>query len=490
MTPRPPIIVIVGHIDHGKSSLLDHIRKTNVVAGEAGGITQHMSAYEVTWNGKQITFLDTPGHAAFSGMRVRGATVADVAVLVISAEEGVKDQTLEAHRAIEAAGIPMVVAITKIDRPNASVDRVKQSLAEAGILVEGYGGTVPWVAVSSKTGDGVPDLLDLLLLAAELENLASDPKLPARGYVLEANVNPRTGITATLVITDGTLLLGDFVVVGPAVAKLKRIEDFRGQAVKSARFSSPVRVTGFAELPVVGEPFSAFDNKKQAEAAAATATVTTEPSPTTDASEPVAGSIVVPLLLKTDVSGTLEALAAEVARLETDRVTLKIFSRGVGTIVENDVKTAASAERPIIIGFNVKTDSSAVELAERLGVTVMTFDIIYKVSEWLSEEIARRLPKLTEEIVAARAKIIKPFSRQKDRQIIGGAVLTGTLKKGAEIIIKRREVELGRGRVLDLESQRVKVPEAKADTQFGATVDSKIVIAAGDILEAVETVER
>jgi translation initiation factor IF-2 len=268
---RPPVIVIMGHIDHGKSSLLDYIRKSNVVAGEAGSITQHTSAYEVehqTHDGKsmRITFLDTPGHEAFASMRTRGARVADIAVLVVSAEEGVKTQTLEALSAIKESGIPFIVAANKIDRPNANPEIVKQELSEHGVFVEGYGGTVSFVPISAKTGEGIPDLLDLMLLTAEMEELSGDPSKDAEGVVVESHRDPKKGVSATLIITDGTLKKGMYVAAEESLSPVRRIESHVGHALDEATFSSPVRIMGFDSIPPAGAIFRAFKNKKAAEA--------------------------------------------------------------------------------------------------------------------------------------------------------------------------------------------------------------------------------
>ena len=273
--PRPPIVVIMGHIDHGKSSLLDYIRKTNIVEGEAGGITQHLSAYEVTHHldqtrkdalaSNRITFLDTPGHEAFSKMRARGAGVADIAILVVSAEDGVKEQTKEALRSIKEAGIPYIIAINKIDKPNANIERTKQNLAENEIYLEGFGGDVPFVPISAKLGTGIPDLLDMMLLVAEMENLTGDTFLPAEGIVVESNIDTKRGTSATLIITNGTLKKGMFILAEESMSPVRAIENFLGKQVSEATFSSPVQITGFDALPSVGSTFRAYANKKDAE---------------------------------------------------------------------------------------------------------------------------------------------------------------------------------------------------------------------------------
>ncbi len=477
---RAPVIVIMGHIDHGKSTLLDYIRKTNVVAGEAGGITQHLGAYEVTHNKQKITFLDTPGHEAFSAIRERGAAIADIAVLVVSAEEGVKTQTLEALAAIKAAGRPFVVAINKIDRPNANVERVKQSLAEHGVLVEGYGGNISWVAISAKTGAGIPELLDLLLLTAELENLTGDEKLAGTGLVLEANRDPRVGVTATLLIKNGTVNTGDWVVSGSQAIKIKKLENYLGEMIKSASFSSPVKVYGFTDIPLVGGEFTTYTDKKVAEATAANFKIKDISEVSTETTWEL------PLVVKADVSGSLDAVMKEIKKLNRPEAAGKIIASALGTINENDVKSAAGSKNSIILGFNVKADKNALDLAERLGLTIATFDIIYKLSEWLELELESRRPKTQVEVVSGEAKVLKIFSQTRDKQVLGGQVRTGLMNKNRDVNIVRREKIIGRGRLTDLEQAKKKVSEVADGLQFGAVVEAKITIAPGDVLQALE----
>jgi translation initiation factor IF-2 len=493
---RPPIIAIMGHIDHGKSTLLDYIRKTNIVDKEAGGITQHISAYEVIHevkggHKKKITFLDTPGHEAFSGVRERGANIADIAVLIVSAEEGVKEQTLEAYRSIETTKTPFIVVINKIDKPNANIERTKLQLSEAGIYVEGYGGTVPVVAISAKSGQGVPELLDMMLLVAEVEELTGQPSLPAEGFVLEAHLDQKMGVTATLIIKNGTLRTGDFVAIGNQYAKIKKLEDFKGQTLKEATFSSPVRVFGFSAIPEVGRCFHTFTDKKvldchleKQKAGVLSATCrnfTDECSPS---------SAVIPLIIKTDVYGSLEAVMKEVGKIHSDKVILNIVQTGVGTISETDAKIAAGSPNSIILGFHVKADHSAQDLAEKFGFKIMIFDIIYKLSEWLAEEIKNRTPKEQVEEVIGRAKILRVFAQTKNKQIIGGQVTKGKITKGAEVIILRREAEVGRGKITDLQEQKIKTSTVEEGTQFGAEIDSKLPISPNDYIDAIEIVTK
>lgn len=488
---RPPIVAVMGHIDHGKSTLLDYIRGANIVAGEAGGITQHLGAYEIERSGpdgdkRRITFLDTPGHEAFDKIRERSAAISDIAILIVSAEDGVKAQTVEALKQITDAGIPYVVAINKIDRPNANIERTKQSLAENNIFVEGWGGDVPVANISAKTGEGVDDLLDVVILATDLEDLSGNTSVPAEGFVIEANLDKKTGITVTLVIKNGTLKTGDFIVAGGEMAKIKKLEDFQGKTVKELTFSSPAKVLGFTEVPSVGSPFYTFDNKKEAEEFAEKEKAIKSGAGTAGPGDFDSGKYLIPILAKADVSGSLDAVKKEIGKIKTDEnYSLKVVSEGLGQITENDVKLVAGTDsKAIILGFNVKADRAAMELAERFGVTIATFDIIYKMSEWFAEEIERIRPRVKTEQIIGQAKVIKVFSQTKTKQVLGGQVTEGRLEKGSVVNIKRRDTVIGTGKITDLEQARTKTPSVESPEKFGAMVETKNEIAEGDVLEA------
>ncbi len=488
---RPPIVVVMGHIDHGKSTLLDFIRQTKVVEGEAGGITQHLGAYEVikkTKGGdKQITFLDTPGHEAFSAIRERGAIIADLAILVVSAEEGVKAQTLEALNSILTAGKPYIVAINKIDRPNANVERTKQSLAENNILVESYGGKIPSANISAKTGEGVDDLLDLVLLVAELENLDAPTTGPAEGYILEADRDPRVGVTATLIVTSGELKTGDLVVSKNQAVKIKKLENYRGEMVKTTPPSSPAKVYGFTEIPAVGEMFKTFSDKKAAEAEVEK----NQNTPTEiKTSNPETAIHFVPVIIKADVSGSLDALRKEVGKIAIADAAFRVVSEGLGAVSENDVKLAAGANPALIAGFNVKVEKSAADLAERHGIAINTNNVIYKLTEWLTEQLEEKRPKQMVEVAAGEAKLLKIFSQTKDKQVVGGQVVTGELKRGREVKIMRRGAEIGRGRITDLEQNKQKTGTVTEGQQFGTVVESKWTLAPGDTLQTFDLVSQ
>jgi translation initiation factor IF-2 len=516
---RPPIVAIVGHIDHGKSTLLDYIRKSNVVAGEAGGITQHLSAYEAVHKNATgehtITFLDTPGHEAFSKMRSRGLEVADVAILVVSSEEGAKPQTLEALKLIESVKIPYIVAFTKIDKPGSNLERAKMSMLEHNVFLEGLGGEVPFVAVSGKSGEGIPELLDLILLAAELEGISADLKAPAEGVVIEAHVDNKRGNTATLIIENGTLETGEFVVAGDAFAPTRIMENFLGKAVKTIAAGSPVGIVGFSTLPKVGAKFKTVDSKKVAEAEVAQNLQSKTVWPRLAGKE-IAGErgeprtssngnsgetspgdedrihVILPLVIKTDVAGTADAVEHELAKLPQDsRLEVRIVSRGVGPVSEGDVKLAGSGTPAgIVIGFNVKVEGVARELAERLGVTIGVFDIIYKLTEWLGEQLAERQPREKMQEQSGQAKVLKVFSAAKGKIILGGRVESGELKMGEELTIMRRDLELGKGVVTSLQANKKEVKVVEAGNEFGAQIKTSADPMPGDTLLMFKTVYK
>ncbi len=485
---RHPVAVVMGHIDHGKSTLLDHIRKTNIVAKEAGGITQHLSAYVVEHKMKdsgemrRITFLDTPGHAAFQKMRLRGADVADIAILVVSAEEGVKPQTLEALTSIKTANIPYIVAINKIDRPGANVERTKASLIENEIYLEGLGGDIPYVPISAKTGENVEELLEVLLLAAELAELKGDEHAPASGLVIEAELEPKRGTSATMIIKNGTLKSGSFVVCGSTWAPVRIMENFAGKTIKEAGLSEPVRIVGWSGTPQVGEPFVTVLSKRDAEAMieAAQTEKTATGLAVTDLPR-------IPICIKADVLGTIDAIEHEIAKFTSDRVSIEILNKGVGTITEGDVKNIGATKGAIIVGFNVSVERAATDLAERLGVEIQTFDIIYKLAEWLEGAIVTRTPKLETEEKTGEAKILKHFSTQKTTHVLGARLLEGTLAVGQHVKVFRRDLELGRGTIKNLQQQKADVKEIR-DGEFGMQLETKVEVAPGDTFAAFKIV--
>lgn len=491
---RPPVVSVMGHIDHGKSTLLDYIRKTRVVEEEAGGITQHLSAYEVTHKDeggteRRITFLDTPGHAAFQHLRSRGSSVADLAILVVSAEDGAKPQTLEALEAITDAGIPYLVAITKIDKPNANVERAKASLLENGIYLEGLGGSVPFAPLSSKTGEGVDALLDLLLLAADLEELTADPSVPATGLVIESHCDPKKGISAALIIKDGTLHTGGYVVAGHTFAPLRMIEDFKGKKIGEATFSSPITVIGFSDIPPVGATFTTVKAKKEAEVA----THAHEESDERQSCAPIdedEEKFTIPVVIKADVVGSLEAIRNEVEKQADTHSHVQIVREGVGAVTEGDIKQVGTSKNAIIIGFNVGVDSAAEELAERMGLTIGNFAIIYELISWLGETITSKRPRVTVDRVRGVAKILKSFSRTKQELLVGGRVESGSIVKGYEARLIRNGEELDRTTVGSLKHGKSSADQVHEGDEFGLLLTIEHDLVHGDVLECIEHVEE
>lgn len=487
---RPPIVVVMGHVDHGKSTLLDYIRKTNVVAGEAGGITQHVAAYEVTHEHegreKRITFIDTPGHAAFQAIRERGANVADIAILVVAADDGVKAQTLEALAAIRESNIPFVVAINKIDKPNADLVRTQGSLLEQRVFLEKLGGDVPWAAISAKTGQGVPELLDLVLIVAELQELKADPTLPAEGYVVEAHRDPKRGIAATLIITSGTIRGGMAVSAGCALAPVRIMEDHTGKTLREATFSTPISLVGFDTLPDVGLTFRAHKNKKDAEAACDAEKLNQQELRNAQQStEGFGEKFVLPVIVRADTSGSLEAIAHEVIKLGDEFTAVRIIQSGIGNISESDTKTAIAAT-PVpatIIGFHVGIDANAREAARQHDIRIEHFDIIYKLTERLDELRQTSAPKRTIEEIVGRARVLKTFSSRRDEQTVGGKVTEGRIEKKTLVRVLRRKEEVGVGAVAGIQSNKQSVDRIDEGREFGAIISADFDILEGDMLE-------
>lgn len=494
ITERPPVIVVMGHVDHGKSALLDYIRKTNIVDSEAGGITQHISAYEVIHKNKdgvekKITFLDTPGHEAFSAMRKRGANVADVAILVISAEDGVKKQTLEAYEAIKEAKIPFVVAINKTDKPGANIDKTISDLIENAIYLEGYGGDIPFVPISAKTGKDVDKLLDIILLVAELSELKGDITKNAEGIVIETNVDPKKGISATLIIKDGKIKNGMSVVVGESVAPVRMMENFSGNKITEASFSSPIKITGFNQAPEISSLFKTFKSKKDVEK------YNVEQKKVTRVKNNIlheqnGNRILIPIVIKGDVFGSVEAIKYEAEKLANEKVCIRFVQTGIGSISENDVKNVGGNKNTLVVGFNVDIEDQANQIAERMGIKIKTFSIIYELTDWLKSEIEKATPQINIEEIVGVAKVLRIFSKNKDKQIIGGRADEGIIKVKSNVKILRRDEEIGTGIILELQLNKMEVKEASVGDEFGAKIESKITITQGDKIKAFSVIKK
>ncbi|MDP3999372.1 MAG: GTP-binding protein [bacterium] len=469
---RSPIVVVVGHVDHGKTSLLDYIRKTNVTAKEAGGITQSIGAYEIERNGERITFIDTPGHEAFSKMRERGAKVADVAILVVAAEEGVKPQTKEAIQVLLNSKTPFVVAVTKMDKPTADLEKVKKDLAGNNVLLEGFGGSISFQGVSSKTGEGVKELLDLILLTAEMEAPVYDPEAMASGIVLESERDPQRGITVSVILKNGKLKTGDLIVTPTAKGKIRILENFLKKRMPEIIPSSPAVIMGFESLPQLGEEFRAG----KLTVADLEAVLKAGPRVMTAAGKK--DEQLVRLILKADVSGSLEALhdlLKKIPLLENQR--LEVIDQGVGEITDGDVKTAI-ATGALIIGFRTYPIKAAEALARVHNVTIVINEIIYK----LVEEIEKAFAVTAVKGPAGELEVLATFSSQGKKQTVGGRVSQGIIKNRAMLAIHRADLVLGKVKVINLQRKKQEVTVVNAGDECGLEVESDVKIEKGDKL--------
>ena len=488
---RPPTVAVMGHIDHGKSSLIDYIRKTNITEKEAGGITQHISAYEVTHILKDkremhITFLDTPGHEAFQAIRTRGAGVADLAILVVSGEDGVKPQTLEALSCIKEGGLPYIIAITKMDKPSANVDRTKQNLAENNILVEGYGGDIPMVPLSAKTGEGVDELLEIVSLVADIQELKADKEDLGSGVIIESHLDPKQGITGIGIVKEGTVRTGTFVASEGAWAPVRFLLDAEGNKSEELTPSRAVQIAGWDELPRVGQEFKTFLKKNDAIKYAEKK----ESSIQNKKKQLEEGVTSLPIIIKADAAGSLEAIINLVEKLKRERIVPDIILSGIGTVREGDLKTALATEGTSIFAFNVKTDTQAEAMAERAGIQIYSYDVIYELGDKVKELLEINEPKVEAEEVIGSAKIIKVFSKTKDKQVVGGKVVSGSLTNKGEVKIKRRDAELGKGKMKELQQSKVAQEKVLEGNEFGALIESKVEIAPGDTIDVIVIVKK
>ena len=505
---RPPVVVIMGHIDHGKSTLLDYIRKTNVVEKETGGITQNISAYEVINKDEKskkitkITFIDTPGHESFSKMRERGAQIADIAILIVSAEDGVKPQTIEAWKTITENKISCIVAINKIDKTNAGIEKTKMELSENEIYLEDYGGKIPYALISAKTGQGVDDLLFLINILAEMENFTGNTLEPASGIAIESKLDPKRGIQATLIIKNGSIKKGMYTVIGDSMCSTNIIENFKGEVIDEATFSSPILLMGFDKIPQIGQEFKSFKNKSDAlkyikNWQGEKQNLSQSKPDLNKKVDSETENKIIPIILKADISGSLEVIEKEIEKINSNTATIegknaefKIVQKGVGHISESDIKTISDAKNMIVVGFNVKADKSATELADKRGISISFFDIIYKLTEWLEDEMEKRRPRVETVETIGRAKVLRVFSHTKERQIIGGKTLSGRLVLEKVVKIVRREFEIGRGKIINLEKNKVKVREIEEGMEFGMMIESKIELIEGDRIEVISWVKE
>ncbi len=482
-TARPPIVVVVGHIDHGKTTILDWYRKSKVAEKESGGITQHIGAYEVEHNGKRLTFIDTPGHESFAKIRQRGAALADIGILVVAADEGVKPQTKEAIRVLREADIPFAVALNKIDKPGANPERVKQELAQEEVLVESYGGKVPAVETSGRTGQGLEELLETLLLLAELEELASAPEAGAEGIVIETELNPRRGATATVLIRNGTLKRGDAVALGNAAETIRILENFAGRPVDALGPSAPARIAGLGKLPAVGDLLRAFPSR--AEAKAFVKALPPE-KPINGKDKPAGESEqkerVFNIILKSDVFGSQEAVAEALAQLSSPAAAIRLLAAGIGDINESDIKLASATRLVTIIGFRVKTDPAARELARTQNIRIVTGEVIYELLDEVKQAITDLIPPEVKRIDLGRVKILKVFKKADGKQVVGGRVETGKIAKGARIEVVRMRGIIGTGSIAGLQRGKQAVEEVAQGLECGMMADTRTAIEEDDEL--------
>ena len=505
--PKNPVVIIMGHVDHGKSTLLDHIRKSNTADREIGGITQKMSAYEIHHNDSKITFLDTPGHESFTCMRDRGARAADIAILIVSAEDGVKPQTLDALKSIKDADVPFFIGMSKMDKPGADIEKTKQSLAENGIFVEGYGGDISFVPFSGKTGEGIDELLDMILLMTEMADIQAAYDVPAECIIIESGRDKVRGINATMIVKNGTLKVGSFIVSGGEISPVRIVEDFEGKPQKSFEPGQPVKLIGWVSTPKVGDICIMCADKETAELLAedqkkmialedemnkADKKVITKIPQNIRAlyGLEVDNNWTLPIVLKTDTVGTLDAVKQEIGKIKLNNIELKIIRAETGDINENDVKSAQGSNDSVIIGYNTKVDTQAKNLANQLKLKIETFDIIYKLSEWLEAEAKAKSPKITEEESHGTLKVLKIFNANKTKQVLGGRVESGRINLGDKIKIFRRENEIGRGEIVELQHARSQVKTVEMDSECGLMVEAKIEIVTGDVISAFSVVEK
>ena len=494
LQPRPPVVCVMGHVDHGKTSILDAIRKTSVTSGEAGGITQHIGAYVVEVNGQKITFLDTPGHEAFTAMRLRGAQSTDIAILVVAADDGVMPQTIEAINHAKAAEIDIIVAINKIDKPSANIDRVKQELTEYGLIAEDWGGTTIMVPVSAHTGEGLQDLLDMILLDAEVKELKANPNRKGRGLILEAQLDKGRGPVATVLVQKGTLNVGDNVTVGTAFGKIRAMIDDKGRRVKKAGPSTPVEILGLNEVPQAGEVFIATDTEKEARAMAETFIATKREKMLADTKSKLsldglfdqiqAGQIKdLNIIVKADVQGSVEAVKQSLAKLSNDEVAVKVIHGGVGAINESDV-TLASASNAIIIGFNVRPDNQAKIIAEQEKVDLRLYRVIYNAIEDIEAAMKGMLEPTFEEKIIGHAEVRQTYKVSGVGTIIGGYVQDGKIVRNCKVRLLRDNVVIHEGELASLKRFKDDVKEVNSGYECGMSFEKYNDIKEGDQIEA------
>jgi translation initiation factor IF-2 len=487
ITPRPPIVAVMGHVDHGKTTLLDVIRTADVVGSESGGITQHIGAYQIKHNDKLITFLDTPGHEAFVEMRARGANVTDLIVLVVAADDGVRPQTVEVINRAKFTNTPIIVAINKIDKEGANPLRVKQELAEYGLLTEEWGGKTIAVEISAKQKKGIDQLLEMILLSAEVEDFQANPSGKMVGTVIESHLDQGKGPIATAIVQNGTLKVGDIIVAGKAFGRVKNLDDEHGKKLKLATPSSPVQISGFSVAPEVGDILQTMDSLETAKEIATNAQKK-ERSHRLSTKKGIEGDLknkALRLIIKADVTGSLEAIKQSLAKLKNDEVTITILNEGVGEVNESDVLMAASS-KATVIAFHTKTNPKAINLAKQKQVSVDSYDVIYELLEDVTSAVIKMFTPEMEKVSFGKGKILQIFRTEKGQMIVGGKVDQGEIRKNYPVAIWRGEAELGRGTILDLQQSKVPAKAVDSGNEFGLKVKTTVKIEVGDTIESFE----
>jgi translation initiation factor IF-2 len=492
LVTRPPVVTILGHVDHGKTSLLDVIRRTNVAGGEAGGITQHIGAYQVQHNGRQITFLDTPGHEAFTAMRARGAQATDIAILVVAADDGVMPQTREAYAHAKAARVPIIVAMNKIDKSNANPDFVKQQLADMGLTPDDWGGTALIVPVSAKQKTGIDDLLEAILLTADETRILANPKGTTAGTVVEAELDRAKGVMTTLLVQNGTLRVGDVIVAGRAHGKVRAMFDYRGKPVNLAPPSTPVSVLGLSDVPNAGEMFRVVESDREARAivderklAAREAATTPSPALSLDqifAKFQAGETKELALIVKADVQGSLEPIVTSLQKLGSEGLKVNVLYAETGNVTENDV-LLASASKAIIIGFDVAADSGATRLAEAQGVSIRLYDIIYRLTEDVEKALKGMLEPEYKDVTIGRAEVRQVFKIPRIGHIAGSYVLDGEIRRNARARVVRAGQVLHEGEVSSLKHEKDDVREVRQGFECGIGLSGFDGFKPGDIVE-------
>ena len=494
---RPPVITIMGHVDHGKTTLLDTIRKTNVVAGEAGGITQHIGAYQIIYKDKPITFIDTPGHAAFTEMRARGASITDIVIIIVAADDGVMPQTREAIDHAKAAGVPIVVAVNKIDKPNANPERVLTEMSQNGVTPDSWGGDTLFVNISAKTGEGIDELLDNLLLIAEMQELKANPNRYASGTVIESKMDKSLGVVSTVLIQNGTLRLGDAIVVGNNAGKVRTLKNDKGENLVEATPSMPVSITGISESPAAGDKFMAFESEKKAKAIAEERKLAAKKKNANSGGSVSlddlfnrieAGEKEINVILKADVKGSEEAVKNSLLKLDVEGIRVNVIRSSIGAITESDVVLAA-ASKAIIIGFNIRPNNKIVEYAKEKGVDIRLYNIIYKVVEEMEAAMKGKLEPIFEEKVLGQAEVRKLFKFSKVGTIAGSYITSGIIRRDAKARVIRDGVVIYDGNINSIAREKDQVKEVKQGIECGITIENYNDIKEGDIIEAYEVVE-